>query len=42
MQAETPKALMKKPRSYLEMLGRANQTWLAGRGSRLLRIQPAA
>lgn len=42
MTAETPKALMKKPRSYLEMLGRANQTWLAARGAQLLRIQPGA
>jgi hypothetical protein len=42
MTADTPKALMKKPRSYLEMLGRANQPWLAARGSTLLRVQPAA
>jgi hypothetical protein len=42
MTAETPKALMKKPRSYLEMLGRANRAWLAQRGSRLLREEPGA
>jgi hypothetical protein len=42
MTAETPRALMKKPRSYLEMLGRANRTWLAGRGAKLLREQPGA
>lgn len=37
MKAETPNALMKKPRSYLEMLGKTNQAWLESRGSRLLR-----
>jgi len=42
MTAETPRALMKKPRSYLEMLTRANQTWLAARDARLLRGAPAA
>ena len=42
MTADTPKALMKKPRSYLEMLGRANQAWLAARGATLLRAQPGA
>lgn len=31
MKADTPKSLMKKPRSYLEMLTRANQPWLAAR-----------
>lgn len=42
MTAETPKALMKKPRSYLEMLGGANRAWLAARGATLLREQPGA
>ena len=42
MKAETPPALMKKPRSYLEMLTRANQTWLAAHDARLLRGSPAA
>lgn len=42
MMADTPKALMKKPRSYLEMLSLANQSWLAARGAKLLRVQPAA
>lgn len=37
MKAETPRPLMKKPRSYLEMLTRANQPWLADRGARLMR-----
>jgi hypothetical protein len=31
MKAETPSALMKKPRSYLEMITRSNQPWLAAR-----------
>lgn len=42
MTADTPKALMKKPRSYLEMLGRTNRDWLATRGATLLRVQPGA
>lgn len=42
MTADRPPALMKKPRSYLEMVGRANRAWLAARGSRLLRVQPGA
>lgn len=42
MTADTPRALMKKPRSYLEMLGRANRAWLAARGVTLLRDQPGA
>jgi hypothetical protein len=37
MTAETPAALMKKPRSYLEMLTRANQAWLDTRGGQLHR-----
>jgi hypothetical protein len=37
MKADTPNALMKKPRSYLEMLARANQPWLAAREAQLLR-----
>lgn len=31
MTADTPKALMKKPRSYLESLTEANRSWLQGR-----------
>jgi hypothetical protein len=38
MTADTPPALMKKPRSYLEMLTRANQAWLANRGAQLQRL----
>ena len=37
MTAETPPALMKKPRSYLEMLSRSNADWLQARSARLLR-----
>ncbi len=37
MKADTPPALMKKPRSYLEMITRANAEWLQARGARLLR-----
>ena len=33
MRADTPKALMKKPRSYTESLVAANRTWLAARGA---------
>jgi hypothetical protein len=33
MTAATPKALMKKPRSYLQSLVRDNQAWLAQRGA---------
>ncbi|HJQ16798.1 MAG TPA: hypothetical protein VJ859_07330 [Allosphingosinicella sp.] len=35
LKAETPKALMKKPRSYLQSLVAANRTLLAGRGARI-------
>ncbi|HWH17108.1 MAG TPA: hypothetical protein VNT77_02030 [Allosphingosinicella sp.] len=35
MRAETPKALMKKPRSFTESLVEANQSWLAARGATL-------
>jgi hypothetical protein len=35
MRAETPKALMKKPRSYIESLATANRSWLASRGALL-------
>ncbi len=31
MKADTPKGLMKKPRSYLERLMLANRAWLAAR-----------
>lgn len=36
MTAETPAALMKKPRSYVEMLSRANWPWLQGRGAKII------
>lgn len=42
MKADTPKALMKKPRSYLEMLTRENQVWLAGRDATMQRGMSAA
>ena len=42
MKADTPKALMKKPRSYLEMLTRANRPWLAARDSASTRAKAAA
>ena len=35
MRAETPKALMKKPRSYTESLVSANQSWLTAHGAAL-------
>jgi hypothetical protein len=35
MKAETPKALMKKPRSYIQSLKQANQLWLEQRAARL-------
>lgn len=35
MKAETPKELMKKPRSYLEFLRQENQAWLETRGAQL-------
>jgi hypothetical protein len=35
MRAETPKALMKKPRSYSEFLVTSNRSWLANRGALL-------
>jgi hypothetical protein len=37
MKAETPSGLMKKPRSYTDMLRKANLDWLTARGARLLR-----
>lgn len=33
MKADTPKALMKKPRSYTESLTRANREWLLAKGA---------
>ena len=42
MTADTPPALMKKPRSYLEMLSRSNQLWLTDRGASLLGGRSAA
>ena len=41
MKADTPQALMKKPRSYLEMLSRSNQLWLSDRGASLPRGRTA-
>lgn len=35
MKADTPKALMKKPRSFIESLGRANHAWLAAHSATL-------
>jgi hypothetical protein len=35
MKADTPKALMKKPRSYLRSLLDANRSWLEGRGAEI-------
>ena len=35
MRAETPKELMKKPRSYTEYLVSSNRDWLAARGANL-------
>jgi hypothetical protein len=37
MRAETPKRLMKKPRSYLESLTAANRAWLLARGATIHR-----
>ena len=37
MRADTPKKLMKKPRSYLDYLTGANRAWLQGRGASLHR-----
>jgi hypothetical protein len=37
MKADTPSSLMKKPRSYLEMLKRTNLDWLKARGANLVR-----
>jgi hypothetical protein len=42
MNADTANTVMKKPRSYLEMLSGANQPWLAARGAKLLRGASAA
>lgn len=33
MKADTPRALMKKPRSYLQSVTKANRSWLEARGS---------
>ena len=35
MQADTPRKLMKKPRSYTEYVATTNQAWLAARGATL-------
>jgi hypothetical protein len=37
MTADTPKALMKKPRSYTEHLTRTNRQWLLARGATIHR-----
>lgn len=37
MKADRPKALMRRPRSYLESLTAANRDWLTARGARFLR-----
>jgi len=42
MRAETPKALMKKPRSYLEFLTQANRDWLLARQATILRKAPVS
>jgi hypothetical protein len=42
MAVEQPKALMKKPRSYLEFLTGANRAWLSSRSAEILRAAPAA
>lgn len=39
MKADRPKALMRRPRSYLESLTAANRDWLTSRGARFLRSQ---
>jgi len=41
MRAETPKKLMKKPRSYLEYLTEANRPWLQARSAIFHRAPPA-
>jgi hypothetical protein len=42
MRADTPKRLMRKPRSYLEFLTEANRGWLQGRGAIFHRPQSSA
>lgn len=42
MRAETPKPLMKKPRSFLELLTKENREWLAARGANFTRAVAAA
>jgi hypothetical protein len=41
MQADTPKRLMRKPRSYLEYLTETNRAWLQARGAVFQRLAPA-
>lgn len=41
MRVETPKALMKKPRSFTESLTRSNREWLRARGAVIYREPPA-
>ncbi len=40
MTADTPKGLMKKPRSYTEFLTRSNRDWLVARGAVIHRQPP--
>ncbi len=42
MRAETPKALMKKPRSYTEFLTASNRDWLVSRGAVIHRLPAGA
>ena len=37
MKADRPKALMRRPRSYIESVTAANRDWLTARGARFLR-----
>ncbi len=37
MKADRPKALMRRPRSYIESITAANRDWLTARGARFLR-----
>ncbi len=42
MRADTPKRLMRKPRSYLDYLTEGNRGWLQGRGATFHRPRPSA
>jgi hypothetical protein len=41
MTSDVPKALIKKPRSYTELLTRTNREWLLSRGATIVREPPA-